>query len=104
MKEYKNGSSYQAIDKKFSMQGMFMRFYGLETIHSNDKNGSRCENGKRMCEYFLFDCSLYFSFFRHHRHRHHLQEGDEEKKYGREKYYCMQYHTLHILVFWELRV
>lgn len=23
-----------------------MRFYGLETIHSNDKNGSRCENGK----------------------------------------------------------
>lgn len=25
---------------------MFMRFYGLETIHSNDKNGSRCEIGK----------------------------------------------------------
>lgn len=40
-----NGSSYKTIDKKFSMQGMFMRFYGLETIHSNDKTMvPRCEN------------------------------------------------------------
>lgn len=61
---YKNGSSYKTIDKKFSMQGMFMRFYGLETIHSNDKSGSRCENGKRerkkkrMCaSIFVLTCS-----------------------------------------------
>lgn len=59
MPKKKNGSSSKAIDKKFSMQGMFMRFYGLETIHSNDKNGSRCENAANECASIFFLTSPY---------------------------------------------
>lgn len=44
------------IDKKFSMQGMFIGFYGLETIQ-DDKNCSRCESERNI--FLFFHSSAY---------------------------------------------
>lgn len=82
---------------------MFMRFYGLETIHSNDKSGSRCENGEwtNVCEHFPFDFFLHYRLLRRHRTtiHHHHHHHSWWKKYGREKYYI--YKFLHISVLWQ---